>query len=119
MFLPGDDGLYAAEFPPEPGEGFFWYLTKNIIDCVLQVLIIGGGDGGVAREVAKHPKVKHVDQCEIDEVFERKKTYDHEILVIHSFVIFLESRRGVQKMAPVHGLRIRPSEGESGDRRRL
>ena len=35
---------------------FFW-----------QVLIIGGGDGGVAREVVKHPSVETVVQCEIDE----------------------------------------------------
>ncbi len=32
-----------------------------------QVLIIGGGDGGTAREVLKHPSVKHVDLVEIDE----------------------------------------------------
>ena len=32
-----------------------------------QVLIIGGGDGGVAREVVKHPLVESVVQCEIDE----------------------------------------------------
>jgi spermidine synthase len=32
----------------------------------LQVLIIGGGDGGVLREVLKHPGVKTVTQCEID-----------------------------------------------------
>lgn len=30
-------------------------------------MIIGGGDGGVAREVSKHPKVKRIVQCEIDE----------------------------------------------------
>lgn len=33
-----------------------------------QVLIIGGGDGGVLREVVKHPLVESVVQCEIDEV---------------------------------------------------
>ena len=33
----------------------------------LQVLIVGGGDGGVAREVVKHPSVESVVQCEIDE----------------------------------------------------
>ena len=32
------------------------------------MLIIGGGDGGVAREVAKHPLVEKIDLCEIDEV---------------------------------------------------
>ena len=46
-----------------PGVEYRWRL------CVLfQVLIIGGGDGGVSREVVKHPKVKEVVQCEIDEV---------------------------------------------------
>jgi len=32
-----------------------------------QVLIIGGGDGGTAREVLKHPTVKRVDVVEIDQ----------------------------------------------------
>ncbi len=32
------------------------------------VLIIGGGDGGVIREVVKHPGVKSITICEIDEV---------------------------------------------------
>uniref|UniRef100_A0A8C5AH95 Spermidine synthase n=1 Tax=Gadus morhua TaxID=8049 RepID=A0A8C5AH95_GADMO len=32
-----------------------------------KVLIIGGGDGGVLREVVKHPLVASVVQCEIDE----------------------------------------------------
>lgn len=31
------------------------------------MLIVGGGDGGVAREVAKHPGVEQIDQVEIDE----------------------------------------------------
>uniref|UniRef100_A0A2P2HXJ7 Spermidine synthase-like n=1 Tax=Hirondellea gigas TaxID=1518452 RepID=A0A2P2HXJ7_9CRUS len=31
------------------------------------VLVIGGGDGGVVREVAKHPAVKSIVMCEIDE----------------------------------------------------
>jgi spermidine synthase len=32
------------------------------------VLIIGGGDGGVLREVLKHQSVRHVVHCEIDKV---------------------------------------------------
>lgn len=35
---------------------------------LFQVLIIGGGDGGVLREAVKHPLVESVVQCEIDEV---------------------------------------------------
>ena len=36
--------------------------------CLFQVLVIGGGDGGVIREVSKHPAVESIVQCEIDEV---------------------------------------------------
>lgn len=31
-----------------------------------KVLIIGGGDGGVLREVVKHPGVEQIHMCEID-----------------------------------------------------
>ena len=34
----------------------------------MQVLIVGGGDGGVVREVDKHPEVETIHLCEIDEV---------------------------------------------------
>ena len=30
--------------------------------------MIGGGDGGVVRELDKHPLVKYITQCEIDKV---------------------------------------------------
>lgn len=43
-----------------------WHLTRSFVPD--QVLIIGGGDGGVLREVVKHPMVESVVQCEIDEV---------------------------------------------------
>jgi spermidine synthase len=33
-----------------------------------KVLVIGGGDGGVIREIDKHPEVEQVVQCEIDKV---------------------------------------------------
>jgi len=32
-----------------------------------RVLVIGGGDGGVLREIARHDGVKEIDICEIDE----------------------------------------------------
>ena len=41
-----------------------------------KVLIVGGGDGGVAREVVKHPAVEEVHQVEIDDrVVELSKKY--------------------------------------------
>lgn len=40
------------------------------------VLIIGGGDGGTAREVLRHPEVEHLDMVEIDgEVVEASRRY--------------------------------------------
>ena len=34
----------------------------------MQVLVIGGGDGGILREVGKHQTVEEIHICEIDEV---------------------------------------------------
>ncbi len=39
---------------------------KPTSDDFLQVLIVGGGDGGVLREVARHPGVETIHMCEID-----------------------------------------------------
>ncbi|KAF3341073.1 spermidine synthase 1 [Carex littledalei] len=33
-----------------------------------KVLVIGGGDGGVLREVSRHPSVEQIDICEIDKM---------------------------------------------------
>lgn len=42
----------------------------------VSVLVIGGGDGGVVREVLKHPTVRKVVLCEIDsQVIEVSKKY--------------------------------------------
>ena len=41
-----------------------------------KVLVIGGGDGGVLREIAKHPGVEEIVICEIDkDVIEVSKKY--------------------------------------------
>jgi spermidine synthase len=41
-----------------------------------RVLIIGGGDGGCAREVCRHDCVTHVDLCDIDQrVYDLSKEY--------------------------------------------
>jgi spermidine synthase len=44
------------------------FLPLNSHPNPEKVLVIGGGDGGVIRELVKHPNVKEVVQCEIDEV---------------------------------------------------
>ena len=35
-------------------------------DCLARVLVIGGGDGGTARECLRHGSVQHLDMVEID-----------------------------------------------------
>ena len=66
---------------------FFFFFVYGVIDkdaCRYQemiahlplashpdpkrVLVVGGGDGGVVREVLKHDTVEHVVLCDIDEV---------------------------------------------------
>uniref|UniRef100_A0A0K8VLW7 Spermidine synthase n=1 Tax=Bactrocera latifrons TaxID=174628 RepID=A0A0K8VLW7_BACLA len=42
-------------------------LPLNSHPAPKKVLIVGGGDGGVAREVSKHPLVEEIHQVEIDE----------------------------------------------------
>lgn len=52
------------------------HLPLNCHPNPRKVLIIGGGDGGVLREVVKHPEVQSVEMCEIDEkVIEVSKKY--------------------------------------------
>lgn len=41
-------------------------LKSTLTFMVLQVLVIGGGDGGVLREVSRHSSVEQIDICEID-----------------------------------------------------
>ena len=43
------------------------FLPLNSHPEPKKVLIIGGGDGGVIREVLKHPLVEEIVLCEIDE----------------------------------------------------
>nr|WP_067289739.1 polyamine aminopropyltransferase [Marinobacterium profundum] len=57
-----------------------------------RVLIIGGGDGGILREVLKHQGVEHVTQVEIDQaVIDMCKTY----LPNHSQGAFDDARANI------------------------
>ncbi|MEO1784397.1 polyamine aminopropyltransferase [Thermodesulfobium sp. 4217-1] len=44
------------------------HVPLNLSDKIKDVLIIGGGDGGSARECQKHKNIKHIKQVEIDEM---------------------------------------------------
>ena len=43
-------------------------MTCDLYFLIDQVLVIGGGDGGVVREVLKYKSVANVVLCEIDQV---------------------------------------------------
>ncbi|KAJ6418785.1 hypothetical protein OIU84_002044 [Salix udensis] len=46
------------------------------------VLVVGGGDGGVLREISRHSSVEHIDICEIDQmVIDVSKKFFPELAV--------------------------------------
>jgi len=61
-----DGVIQCTEFDEYCYQEMLAHLALNSHPNPEKVLIIGGGDGGIARECAKHPKVKSVTQCEID-----------------------------------------------------
>jgi len=44
------------------------HVPMAVHPAVKRVLIIGGGDGGAVRELARYPTVEHIDLVEIDEL---------------------------------------------------
>lgn len=44
------------------------HLPLCSIESPKTVLVVGGGDGGVLREVARHSSVEYIDICEIDQL---------------------------------------------------
>ncbi|XP_072963174.1 spermidine synthase 1-like isoform X2 [Typha angustifolia] len=69
-------GWFSEISPMWPGEAHSLKVEKILFqgksDCqnvmVFQVLVIGGGDGGVLREVSRHSSVEQIDICEIDKM---------------------------------------------------
>ncbi|KAH1255704.1 Spermine synthase [Glycine max] len=56
----------------EKDECAYQEMIAHLPLCSIQspktVLVVGGGDGGVLREVARHSSVEHIDICEIDKM---------------------------------------------------
>ena len=55
-----------------------------------KVLVVGGGDGGVLREVAKHKTVEEIHICEIDEV--TVFLFTSEFLFLYLQTLFFPSK---------------------------
>lgn len=71
-----DNAVQCTELDEFAYQEMISFLPLNAHENPRDVLIIGGGDGGVAREVAKHPKVEKITQCEIDgDVVELSKKF--------------------------------------------
>lgn len=62
-----DDAVQCTEKDEFSYQEMIAFLPLNCHPCPKKVLIIGGGDGGVVREVVKHPSVESVTLCEIDQ----------------------------------------------------
>jgi spermidine synthase len=61
-----DDLWMTAEGDEKTYHEMITHPALTTVPQLARVLIIGGGDGGTAREVLRHPQVKHVDMVEID-----------------------------------------------------
>jgi len=62
-----DNAVQCTEVDEFSYQEMISFLPLNSHPNARKVLVIGGGDGGVVREVVKHPSVEKVYQCEIDE----------------------------------------------------
>eukprot|EP01135_Chromosphaera_perkinsii_P003117 Nk52_evm6s236 gene=Nk52_evmTU6s236 len=71
-----DGAIQVTERDEHAYQEMIAHIPLNAHPNPERVLVIGGGDGGVLREVVKHPKVKEVTICEIDaKVIELSKKY--------------------------------------------
>ena len=90
------------------------HLAMNSHPNPEKVLVIGGGDGGVLREVVKHDCVEEAVLCDIDEVreytFAAGKTRLRRYLGRHS---------SLQEIPPEHGHLLSTPQGQGSRWRRL
>ncbi|KAG6584230.1 hypothetical protein SDJN03_20162, partial [Cucurbita argyrosperma subsp. sororia] len=75
-FVPTFPDCYVNIDEEFPGEAHVYKQEKVIFQgksqyqdfFVFQVLLIGGGDGGILREISRHASVEQIDICELDEM---------------------------------------------------
>jgi spermidine synthase len=64
-----DNAIQVTERDEFSYQEMITHLAMNSHPNPKNVLVIGGGDGGVLREVVKHSCVEKAVLCDIDEVF--------------------------------------------------
>ena len=63
-----DNDLQLSEKDEHKYHEMITHVPVNYFNYDINILIIGGGDGGVAREALKHPNVKKVTLVELDKM---------------------------------------------------
>lgn len=90
----------------------FFFFTERLLDCdrvylfkttyhILQVLLIGGGDGGILKEISRHSSVDRIDICEIDkmvidvsELIKNLKKWNYTFRTFSQYLKFSASENG-------------------------
>src|SRR3954469_12736883 len=75
-----DGHIQLTEFDERAYHESLVQIPLMSIDQPKTALVVGGGDGGVLRELCKHPSIEHIDMVEIDaEVIEAGRRFMPEL----------------------------------------
>ena len=66
-----------------------------------KVLIVGGGDGGVLREVAKHSCVTEIHMCEIDKQVQMHRRRQFEMRIIFLLDDYTNTGTSLRRVCPL------------------
>src|SRR5574344_1961188 len=68
-FVTSDGSVIFSEKDEFTYDEMIVHVPMAVHPHVRKVLVIGGGDGGVARELARYPEIEEIDVVETDHVF--------------------------------------------------
>ncbi len=68
-FLTSDGSVIFSEKDEFTYDEMIVHVPMAVHPCVKKVLVIGGGDGGVARELSYYSEIEEIDVVEPDELF--------------------------------------------------
>jgi len=68
-FISSDGAIVFSEKDEFPYDEMIVHVPMAVHPCVKKVLVIGGGDGGVARELSYYQEIEEIDVVEPDKVF--------------------------------------------------
>ena len=68
-FLTSDGSVIFSQAEEFVYDEMIVHVPMAVHPCVKNVLVIGGGDGGVARELSHYPEIQEIDVVEPDKMF--------------------------------------------------